>query len=403
MLQERKPPIFNMNSSKKYFITGASGFIGSHLATALAQEGHSVYLLVRPSKEHTVHQRWDLIADWLELAPETRGRITVFSGDLDSSDLNLSPDNARFLKENVEEIVHAAANTSFSAKKRDEAIRTNITGLQNLISFSESGSFRHIHYISTAYVANRALALSPEALSNSTEFCNPYEETKHQAESLIHDYCRRTNVRLSIYRPSIVYGNSKTGRTFRFNALYHPIRSIAYLVDLFKSDILENSGLQAKELGISLNPANQRLHLPICFQTGKSGGLNLVPIDCCTDSIMGIMKTKRSEGFFHIVNKHNTSMEDLVSYAREFFNVSGLHVKSSSRVREQDPRPLDHLFQRYMEPFQPYIEDTRVFDTSRAAHILKPLGIECPVFSHSIFARCMTYALDNNWGRNLDL
>ncbi len=68
------------------------------------------------------------------------------------------------------------------------------------------------------------------------------------------------------------------------------------------------------------------------------------------------------------------------------------------------PGPLDHLFRRYMELYQPYIENSRVFDDSRASRILAPSGIHCPALSYPIFERCMIYALqNNNWGGTLGL
>ena len=124
-------------NGKRFLITGATGFIGSHLAGALAEEGHTVCLLIRPASGRGINSsdRWSRIADWLCLSPGARSRISVFTGDLDAPDLNLSVEDALFLKKNVDEILHAAASTSFSEKKRDEIFRSNITGLQNLMTF----------------------------------------------------------------------------------------------------------------------------------------------------------------------------------------------------------------------------------------------------------------------------
>ena len=395
-----------MKQEKRFLVTGATGFIGSHLAGALAEEGHSVYLLIRTlsPQSMTSNDRWNRIADWLALSPAARARIMVFAGDLDAPDLNMSADDAHFLKTNTEEIVHAAASTSFSKKKRAEIFRTNVLGLQNLLSFMESGSCSHIHAISTAYVAGNTVTPCREVFSPAHNFINPYEETKYQAEILLREFCSRQDVRLFLYRPSIVYGNSSTGKTFRFNALYHPVRSIVYLRDLFMKDILEESGKEAWKMGISLDTANQTLHMPIRFQKQNGTGVNLIPIEYCTDSILELMKASGKDEIFHITNKQSTPLNDLVSFAGRFLKVSGMTVESVSIGQTQQnlvPGALDHLFQRYMEPYQPYIEDTRVFDDSRAAQILSPAGIHCPIFSNPIFEHCMSYAMGNNWGRTL--
>ena len=395
-------------SEKRFLLTGATGFIGSHLAGALAEAGHSVYLLIRtcPTECTTADERWKRIADWLRLSPAARARITVFAGDLDTRDLNLSADDVRFLKANTEECVHAAASTSFSEKKRSEIFRTNIIGLRNLLSFVEGGSCRRIHAISTAYVGGNTLDPCMEVFSPPHGFFNPYEEFKHQAEILLREFCSRKGVHLSVYRPSVVYGDSRTGKTFRFNALYHPVRAIAYLRDLFMKDLLDNSGHQARKMGISLDPTGKTLHMPIHFRKGQGTGLNLVPIEYCTESILELMNAAGKDEIFHITNSQSTPLTDLVSFTGKFFKISGMVVEAVTAPRaQQNPAAgaLDQLFRRYMEPYQPYIEDTRVFDDSRAAQTLSRAGIHCPGFSYSIFEQCMTYAMKNNWGRTLGL
>ncbi|WP_155876140.1 SDR family oxidoreductase [Desulfuromonas sp. AOP6] len=413
MLPKGKSPIFTMTRcrskpEKRLLVTGATGFIGSHLAGALAEAGHSVFLLIRAlnAEGTTAYDRWNRIADWLGLSPAARARIKVFVGNLDDPDLNLSLDDARFLKANIEEIVHAAGSTSFSEKKRNEIFQTNLIGLKNILSFVDRGICRHIHAISTAYVGEGTQTPCRECISPAHDFFNPYEESKHQAEILLREFCNRKGLRLSIYRPSVVYGNSLTGRTFRFNALYHPVRSIAYLRDLFKKDLLENAGTQARKMGISLDSTTQTLHMPIHFQKRQGTGVNLIPIDYCTDAILELMNVTEKEGIFHIVNTQNTPLTDLVSFAGRFLKVSGMGVDGvSAQQAQQDPTSgaLDHLFLRYMEAYQPYIEDTRIFDDSRAARTLSPAGIRCPKFSYAIFEQCMTYAVESNWGRTLGL
>ncbi len=392
-----------MKPKKQIFITGASGFIGSHLAEKLAEkESNAINLLIRPFNGVTAGERWKRIADWLELSDKTRKRISVFSGDLDSPDLGLSCDDARFLKTQTDEIIHTAASTSFSEKKRAQVFQTNIDGLNNLLSFFAGVSFKQFHHISTAYVAGITRNPCMEAISRPSKFLNPYEEAKHQAELLIRKFCFQKNIRLVIYRPSIVYGNSITGKTFRFNALYHPVRSVAYIRDLFIKDILQNNGTRAQMMGICLNQKNQSLYLPVCLEIKQGKGLNLVPINYCIDSIVEIMKNPAAEGIFHIINDRNTTMEELILFTKKFLNVSGISIgRSSGRQTERIPSPLDLLLQRSLETYKSYIADTRIFNDSRAAKILDPSGIDCPKFSYPVFKRCMTYAIDHKWGKSL--
>ena len=182
------------------------------------------------------------------------------------------------------------------------------------------------------------------------------KDDRHQAELLLREFCRRKSIRLFIYRPSVVYGNSRTGKTFRFNALYHPVRSIAYLRDLFMKDLLENSGNQARKMGISQDPTDQTLHMPIRFQKRQGTGVNLIPIEYCTDSILELMNATGKDEIFHITNTQSTPLTDMVSFTGRFLKVSGMVVEGVSAQRTpQYPASgaLDHLFLRYMEPYQP--------------------------------------------------
>jgi len=114
------------------------------------------------------------------------------------------------------------------------------------------------------------------------------------------------------------------------------------------------------------------------------------------------MKTPAAEGIFHIINARNTTMEELILFTKKFLNVSGISIGGSSGQQTKKlPGPLDLLLQRSLETYKSYIEDTRVFNDSRAAQILDTSGINCPEFSYPVFERCMTYALDNKWGKSL--
>ena len=66
--------------------------------------------------------------------------------------------------------------------------------------------------------------------------------------------CREMHLPLSIYRPSIVYGDSRTGRSLLFNALYHPVRTALFIKDLYERDILERGGRKAVEMGVRMEP-----------------------------------------------------------------------------------------------------------------------------------------------------
>jgi hypothetical protein len=62
---------------------------------------------------------------------------------------------------------------------------------------------------------------------------------------------------------------------------------------------------------------------------------------------------------------------------------------------------LEILYDSYLEVYRPYMQDTRSFEAARAAPILERHGLACPEFDYEIFARCMDYAVEMNWGSKL--
>jgi thioester reductase-like protein len=74
------------------------------------------------------------------------------------------------------------------------------------------------------------------------EFNNVYEESKCRGENRVGERCSREGIRLGIYRPSIVYGDSRSGKSLSFRGLYYPVRTVLYFKNLYRADMLERGG-----------------------------------------------------------------------------------------------------------------------------------------------------------------
>ncbi|MGZ5480073.1 MAG: hypothetical protein ACXWGZ_10800, partial [Candidatus Aminicenantales bacterium] len=62
---------------------------------------------------------------------------------------------------------------------------------------------------------------------------------------------------------------------------------------------------------------------------------------------------------------------------------------------------LEILYDSYLEVFRPYMQDTRSFIIANAAPMLEKRGLACPVFDYEMFARCMDFAVQVDWGTRL--
>jgi nucleoside-diphosphate-sugar epimerase len=205
------------------------------------------------------------------------------------------------------------------------------------------------------------------------------------------------NVRLTILRPSIVYGDSRTGRTFRFNALYYPVKTALFLRKVFEEDIRERGGEKASKVGVSIEP-DGTTRLPLRIETAENSGVNLIPVDFFVDAFFAVIEGSPNGGIYHIVNPDQTKIADIIDYAQNQFNLKGIRSCGPEDFQRTPRNSLEQLFDRYLEAYLPYIKDRRIFLTTKTNPILIHRGIVCPEFDKSMFHRCMSYAIDNDWG-----
>lgn len=209
---------------KSVFLTGFPGFLGSELAGRLLAryDGEtSIHLLVQG-------RYWDKAVQRVEALeaedPANAGRLILYEGDITRADLGLGEMAVR-LAGQVTEIYHLAAVDDLGVS-RDLAVRVNVQGTDNLLSFAgRCGSgLERFHYVSTCYVSGRYPGVFWEDdLEKGQSFNNYYEETKFLAERLVR---RRMEFGLpaTIYRPVSITGDSRTGETQKYDGIYYIIQ-----------------------------------------------------------------------------------------------------------------------------------------------------------------------------------
>jgi thioester reductase-like protein len=220
--------------SHTVFITGATGGVGAHLITQLVSRPSEtkLVLLVRAESEAIALDRIDRVIQTLnpevDLA-EVHERLTVLVGDVTDPELGLSRAMTDWLRSHVTHIVHAAATTKFHVPI-EIARLINVTGTQNVLRLArricETGKLQHLAHISTAYVCGTRCGeiLEDEPVADRHSCTNSYDASKCEAEGFVRE--ARREIPISIFRPSIVVGDSHTGRTTAFNGLYAPLRLI---------------------------------------------------------------------------------------------------------------------------------------------------------------------------------
>ncbi|MDP4109364.1 MAG: SDR family oxidoreductase [Bacillota bacterium] len=371
-------------------ITGATGFLGAFLLSELLDRGHSVTVLGRSSKEASLPDRLSGILGLTGADPG--GRLSALDADFSKKRLGLAADAYKELCGSADVIIHCASDTSFAEKNRERVMESNVLNLSALLDFAADSEARNFVYISSAYACGVREGFCFEVPVAQESFTNVYEESKALAESTVTRKCGDCGIRLTVLRPSIVYGHSQTGKALKFNALYYAVKSLMYVRDIFIKDI-ERGGKKSAGRGF-YQKADGGLYMPLGFYLPGEGTVNLIPVDYFAQTALNIIECPASEGIYHITSGSPPDMDTLIGYSERFLKIRGV-----SALREKKPvlNPAEELFDRLMEPYRPYLSDKRLFDRSRTDAI--PKNNPAPELTYEVFSRCMSFAEANDWGK----
>lgn len=221
-----------MGRSGHVLLTGATGFLGRYLLRELQMSGQSVVVLVRGShKQSAVDRITAAMSQW----PGSPAPVIV-EGDLSQPGLGLATEDRRWIARHCSTVVHAAARTALLGTPDGEPWRSNVEGTQHLLELCRQLGIVDFHHVSTAFVCgNRTDVIREEELECGQEFHNPYERSKYEAERRVR---QAEFLEPTIYRPSVIVGDSRTGFTSVYQGFY---RFVA--VDLLGLDGVRWAGI----------------------------------------------------------------------------------------------------------------------------------------------------------------
>lgn len=191
-----------MDKKQKILITGADGFIGSHLTEELVRQGYSVRAFVY----YNSFGSWG----WLDQSPaEIKSNLEIFSGDI------RDPHGVETALKGIDVVFHLAALIAipFSYHSPNSYVDTNIQGTLNVLQAAQKCSVQRALITSTSEVYGTAQYV-PIDEKHPCQGQSPYSATKIGADRIAESFYRSFGTPVTIVRPFNTFGPRQSARAF---------------------------------------------------------------------------------------------------------------------------------------------------------------------------------------------
>jgi len=356
------------------FLTGSTGYIGAHVAANLLdQHGASLNVLVRARDPQDaalrLWQAWQIHLDFPRFYEYLQTRVRVFPGDLTAPQFGLSRDDYDRLIHTTDSVLHCAA--SLNRKSEKSCLNVNLRGTLEVLLLAQKSHYYHglrrFSLVSTVAVAGKRqdeVVTEDRAIEWDRSDYDPYARTKKFCEHMTRQLL--PEVPITIFRPSIVLGDSRYPQTTQFDM----VRAFVFLaglpvlpfrsqdrIDIVNVDFVADAiaTLHQKE-----NPQYDMYHL--------SSGTDSQTFRQVT-SALAAAQNKRGPIFLHFLEKPFTTGVNLLSNRQTSLGYGAALLKvfmpyltwntvfDNTRVtRELGRKPMP--FSQYSYPLLKFSRDT---------------------------------------------
>jgi nucleoside-diphosphate-sugar epimerase len=327
-------------------LTGATGLVGGELLRRL---------LARPGQE--------VVAIVRRPVPWRHPRLRLLFADLAIDELPPIP-------QDVETVIHCAASVAFDLPLEEQRA-INVRGTQVLMEAATKLPWlRRFVHVSTAYVAGTTDGpFGAGDLVAGQSFRNTYEQSKHEAEQLV----RASGLPFQIIRPSIVVGDSQSGRTAAFNVVYLPLRAYA-------------RGL------ISVVPG--RPEAPV----------DLVPVDYVASGMLELLDVPRGGTHLLVAGDAAPTVADFAALAADAVGRPPAVIVTPEQIQEAlaaaddtDRERAEAMLSSFSE-LLPYFDVRCQFHDAATAGFLAGRGVVAPPLADYL-PRLVAFAEQARWGK----
>lgn len=362
-----------MSSKEQFFLTGVTGALGGRLLNELLRNfDGTFFVLVRSSKKLSAEDRIRKILAAENHEPLLNSRVFVLEGDVTLPSFGITESNLKNLVSNTAVFYHVAALTALNGSQED-CHQMNIQGTLEALGLAwkmkQEGKLRRFFYFSTAYVAGSKQTFhSPEdTLPEKPAFANFYESSKYASEKNVREALKQ-GLPVTIFRPSIVVGDSKTGEVSSFNVIYP-------FMKLFVHGILR------------------------VFPTRLENSVNIVPVDFVVRAAVEISKQDSSLGkVFHLVTQNPPSIGMMLGFlSKTYSEVSIPKLIAPENFKPEMLEGDERLAYEILEPYLGYLNDDLSFDTKNTAQALKGTSLSFPNTDERFLKILFDYAVKTGY------
>lgn len=368
-------------------VTGATGTVGQIVVSLLLKRGHNVIALVRAKNGENPQDR-------IRNKRPGHERLTVVAGDILKPFAGVSMQDIARLHGKVHVLMHGAASIKFIETSDQLIRRTNVEGTCNVLNLASALRVPQFHYVSTAYVCGDAPHFTEKDLPMGPHtHRNPYERSKAAAEMLV----RQLKIPFSIYRLSIVTGDTSTGYTPDFNG-YTGWFGPWYTAGLRIRSEWEKNPSKLIEAGISVD-GQGIIFMPVAIEATATGPLNLVPGDWVGEMLAGLIEIPSANETFHITHPNPPTVKYVIEESLKHLGMRGAQLGNG-------PNPpnrlgaIQKIIRAQIEQFRPYTnKDVERFSDSNTRRVLRNRWRPPPSITPEYLGLILNYAVSRNFGR----
>jgi nucleoside-diphosphate-sugar epimerase len=322
-----------------HFVTGGTGFVGSHLLADLITDAAAdrLFALARGDADGTAAER---VGAALKVAVGDpafeQDRVTVVDGELTLPLCGVDPATVEHSDAPLV-FWHLAASLQWRRGQREQVFKTNVQGTRNALELARSLGADLFVYVSTAYTCGSLFGDIPEELHRPVGFNNVYEESKCAAEHLVADF---DGMRTVILRPSVVVGTTQGYRASgSYTGLY------GYLSELRRfKELLGDSDLSVR--------VTADRHIRISF----------ISVDHVVEDARAIVAaelTDPRQSVYHVSGGCESAAGDIFDYMLELLGLQGrLHLVNDDL---HDATTIEKFFEKRIAFFSDYVRREKRF------------------------------------------